>query len=159
MRFFESLKKAVALLIVVFSLLFVFVNPSYADSTPQIDFTGDWQENVTDKLVPGGKFIINYDENRLPARRTSYRGLPSWEIQAVLQFEGDDPVTFKLLRTGQNQHVTPQEVSIPADAKEIILWFENYGYDPYDTAQNNNARYYDSNYSQNYHFPLTKSAS
>jgi len=157
MKFFESLRKAVALFIIVFSLLLVFVSPSYADSSAKIDFTKDWQENITGQLVPGGKFTINYDQTRLPNRRTSYRGLSSWHINAGIQFEGNGPVTYKSLEEYQ-QEMTSKEVSIPADAKEVIIWFEHYGYDPYDTAQNNEARYYDSNYSQNYHFPVTKSA-
>lgn len=77
MKVFQYLKKAVVLSLIVFSLFFALVNPSYASCSSQIDFTSDWQENITNEIVPGGTLTINYDASRLPERRTYYRGSPT----------------------------------------------------------------------------------
>ncbi len=66
--------------------------------TTTINFTKDWQENLTGELTPGSKFTINYDESRLIYCRTSYRGLPSWQIDVGLQFEDNGQVQYKSLR-------------------------------------------------------------
>jgi hypothetical protein len=120
-----------------------------------INFTKDWQENLIGKLSPGGQFTINYDERRLTGCRTSYRGLPSWQIDVGLQFEANGQVQYQSLRQGQNDYISPVEIDIPADAQKVNIWFENYGYDPYDTSGNNNTRYYDSDYGKNYNFQLS----
>ncbi|MDZ8104576.1 MAG: DUF6209 family protein [Nostoc sp. DedQUE12a] len=154
MKIFPFLKKAVALFLVVFSLSFAFVNPSYAAGSAEINFTKDWQENLAGELTPGSKLKIVYDESRLTCRRSSYRGLPSWQILAGLQFEDNSTVQYKSLRKAQNNFLTPVEIDIPANAKKVNIWFENYGYDPYDTAEQNDTRCYDSDYGKNYNFQL-----
>ncbi|MCC5661584.1 DUF6209 family protein [Nostoc sp. XA010] len=120
-----------------------------------INFTKDWQEILTGELTLGGKFTINYDESRLPYFRTIYRGLPSWQIDVGLQFENNGQVQYKLLRQGQNNYLPPVKIDIPINAQKVNIWFENYGYDPYDTSGNNDTRCYDSNYGKNYRFQLS----
>lgn len=123
--------------------------------TATINFTKDWQENLIGELTPGGKFTINYDESRLPYFRTIYRGLPSWQIDVGLQFEDNGQVQYKSLRQEQNNYLSPVEIDIPTNAQKVNIWFENYGYDPYDTSGNNNTRCYDSDYGKNYNFQLS----
>ncbi|MCC5659221.1 DUF6209 family protein [Nostoc sp. XA010] len=120
-----------------------------------INFTPDWQENLTGELTPGGKFTINYDESRLTCFRTSYRGSPSWQIDVGVQFDDNSQVQYTSLRQGQNNYLSPVEIDIPANARKVNIWFENYGYDPYDASGNNNSRCYDSDYGKNYSFQLS----
>lgn len=120
-----------------------------------INFTKDWQENLTGELNQGGKFTINYDESRLTYFRTSYRGSPSWQIDVGLQFEDNGQVQYKSLRQAQNDYLSPVEIDIPTNAQKVNIWFENYGYDPYDTSGSNNTRCYDSDYGKNYNFQLS----
>jgi hypothetical protein len=155
MKTFQFLKKSLALFLVVFSLSFVFVSPSYAVSSAEINFTKDWQENVTGQLAPSGKLKIIYDESRLTCRRTSYRGIPSWQILAGFQFEDNGQVQYKSLRKRQDNFLTPLEIDIPSNAQKLNIWFENYGYDPYDTSEQNDTRCYDSDYGNNYNFQLS----
>ena len=119
-----------------------------------INFSKDWQENLTGELTPRGKFTINYDESRLTCFRTSYRGLPSWQIDVGIQFDDNGQVQYKSLRQEQNNYLSPVEIDIPANAQKVNIWFENYGYDPYNTSGNNNTRCYDSDYGKNYSFQL-----
>lgn len=116
-----------------------------AADIPEIDFTSDFQETVSGDLVPGGKFKVKYDSERLTCDRSYQDGLPAWSILGYVKFGEDDKPFYKSLETPEKDRILTQEYDIPSDAKEVIMWFFNNG--EYTSC-------YDSEYGANYHFAL-----
>jgi len=121
-----------------------------AAAEPEIAFTSDYQENLTGDLVPGGTFKISYDSQRLTCNRDTHYGQPSWSIYAYAQFAEDAEPEYKVLQPFAEEGILTGEFDIPSDAKEVVMWFYNWGY--YTGFQQ--PQCYDSDYSANYHFPL-----
>ncbi|NEO56932.1 MAG: hypothetical protein F6K54_29985 [Okeania sp. SIO3B5] len=114
---------------------------------PEIEFTSDFQENLTGELVQGGKFKVSYDSNRLTCARGEKYGGPVWSILGYVQFVKDGESSYKPLETPGEDVILTQEYDIPSGAEEVIMWFYN------NDGMNNPC--YDSDYGANYHFPLS----
>jgi hypothetical protein len=110
---------------------------------PQISFTEDWQAKVQGVLRPGGRFTVRYDSNRLPEERSTYNGAPTWNIFAFASFSGA-PAVQEALKTPGGPVLLTREFEIPADARDITLWFMNTG--------RSGREFWDSHYGQNYCF-------
>ncbi len=110
---------------------------------PQITFTQDWQAKVQGVLRPGGRFTVRYDASRLPEERSTYNGQPTWNIFAFASFSGA-PAVRETLKTPGGPNLMTQEFAIPADARDITMWFMNTG--------RSGQEFWDSHYGQNYCF-------
>jgi hypothetical protein len=110
---------------------------------PQISFTEDWQAKVQGVLRPGGRFTVRYDASRLPEERSTSNGIPTWNIFAFASFSGA-PSVQETLKTPGGPTVMAQEFEIPADARDITMWFMNTG--------RSGREFWDSHYGQNYCF-------
>lgn len=118
-----------------------------AADIPEIDFTSDFQESVSGDLVPGGRFKVEYDSERLTCARGGEEGLIGWNILGYVKFSENDKPSNKSLETPGKDRILTQEYDIPSDAKEVIMWFLNNG-------DENPEGCYDSQYGANYHFAL-----
>lgn len=121
-----------------------------------IIFTKDFREAVKGDLLPGRDVLIYYDADRLPQERSTYNGLPAWSIVAYAQFSASDPpvsvplasetgiVTTKRTPLPDGGTMMKAQLSVPASAQALTMWFVNSG--------RSGAVYYDSDYGRNYTF-------
>ena len=49
-------------------------------------FNNDWTETLAGDLAQGGELVVDYDLNRLPQHRSTFRGAVMWDIIALVQF-------------------------------------------------------------------------
>jgi hypothetical protein len=118
-------------------------------SDTSVVFTNDWQQSVTGPLKRGQSFTLLYDSNRLPRERSTYNGLPTWNILAHVQFAPHRTVTQVALQTPGTDEILKAHIDIPADTTEVILWFSNSG--------RSGQEYWDSNFEKNYRFSVNDS--
>lgn len=118
----------------------------------RIRFNVDWSEQVEGRLVKGGVAVIDYAWARLPNCRIIYRGWPGWDIIANAQFDsGEMPYGQSVAYADQGTVDGKQRrlalFTIPDNASDIALWFENTEYPPL-------CQEWDSDYGRNYHFAI-----
>ena len=101
---------------------------------PSIDFTKNWEENVRGELGVGRKFQINYDGSRLKA-----------PISVEYKFNDGPNFQTESMGTPDSNDIYHKTILIPIDANKVVIWFK--GGDPPN---------YDSNFGNNYKFPITK---
>jgi hypothetical protein len=102
---------------------------------PSIDFTNDWKKTVHGELGIGREFRINYNGSRLAGHVTveyKFSDGPDYESETMGDPDSND--------------IYHHTISIPVEANKVVIWFKNEG-DPPE---------YDSNFGQNYHFPVTR---
>ena len=108
---------------------------------------GAWAPSFDKAVVPGGSFVVESDESRLPNCRPSYMGNPTWSILAHVRFDDGrevvKPVAGRVPTVGG-----PQAFSVPDDATGAKVWFENVGYYPGNDGPV--CRDWDSRYGANY---------
>nr|AXM42916.1 hypothetical protein [Pyxidicoccus fallax] len=119
-------------------------------------FTHTWNQRLEGDLTPGGKLSIYYDPHRMPLARDYLFGAPAQPITAHVKFSEQGPVQDKVLWSpaGILRHVDKdplgygsmlfQELVIPPDAEEVIVWF--------DYRSSDGQVHYDSDYGRNYAF-------
>eukprot|EP01121_Diplochlamys_sp_Union-15-3_P016949 TRINITY_DN5873_c0_g1_i1.p1 TRINITY_DN5873_c0_g1~~TRINITY_DN5873_c0_g1_i1.p1 ORF type:complete len:122 (-),score=11.67 TRINITY_DN5873_c0_g1_i1:36-401(-) len=112
-----------------------------ASTSGAIEFFKDWKIEVTGKLKRGSSIEIVYDYDRLPLVRSSYVGVPNWDIYVCYRFSPDQKFREKPMLRDPSYIL-----SIPENAEFLELYFWNVG---------NGGSFYDSNYSQNFHFQLS----
>ena len=102
---------------------------------PNIDFTADWEENVHGELGVGRQFQINYVGSRLQA-------------PVIVEYKFNDGPDYqsKYLVNPDTKNIYHATISIPVDADKVVIWFKH----------KNDPDKYDSDFGQNYHFPITK---
>ena len=107
---------------------------------PIIGFDSNFYERLMGKLLRGGQFYILYDSKRLHGNTN---------ITAGVKFSAQGAVISKNLAGplgSTTMHVA--NIKIPADAKEVILWF-------YHLSNSDGNYIYDSDYGKNYKFTLS----
>ena len=113
---------------------------------PTLTFAADWTETATPALVAGVEDFVSYDPARLPTcRGTLPSGEDGWSIGASYSINGIPLGSFPV--AGQGLTNTPAgPLFTPPFAGDLAMWFE------ITSAWGCTA--FDSNYSQNYHFPV-----
>jgi len=48
-----------------------------------ITFANDWTQTLDGDLAQGGELAVDYDLNRLPAHRDTFRGAAVWDVLAL----------------------------------------------------------------------------
>ncbi|MBX7174225.1 MAG: hypothetical protein K1X72_24845 [Pyrinomonadaceae bacterium] len=125
-------------------------------NTPQIIFTGDFQQNITEEIKAGTEVTILFDSKRLPFERSvDKKGKPQWEISAFYQFSPVGPINevklvpekkVKKAEATVTDEVLKGSFTVPAGSQEAILWFLNTG--------KSGEVYFDSAFGYNYRFPV-----
>jgi hypothetical protein len=103
-----------------------------------VRFLSDWSQQQDGEIRAGELLHIEYDPQRLPHCRSSRYGQPAWSIAAYLRFHPGGQEESGRVAPGPQ----PWEITVPNDAKNIELWFNN-------TDQSGCASW-DSRYGQNY---------
>ena len=120
-----------------------------------VRFEGTGAPTLSGELRTGGRLIVDYDPVRLPDCRGSQAGLPAWDITVNARFHpGLQLYGGKLVRqvdasTGRlliPPAPEPYQVTVPAGAREVELWFQN--------IDAGGCRAWDSNGGANYWFPV-----
>jgi hypothetical protein len=124
-----------------------------------LQFLSEWRQIQQGNIVPGVKLIIEYDPERLPHCRLTWRGAQVWDIEAFIKFHpGGEFYTGSLLEKirqppGHGMVVALQpkgyEVVVPMGATQVELWFRN----SYQVSSRCEA--WDSRFGQNYWFNVT----
>lgn len=110
-------------------------------------YRADWSETLTGSLRGGGALVIDYDPARLPQCRTTYRGYPAWQIDAVYRFDGGPARSTPVNQGGE---AVPVRIDVPANALRIETWFRiSTPYPPTGCTA------YDSDYGRNYTFAIS----
>jgi len=124
-----------------------------------INFLNDWTQTLDGDLVQGGELVVNYDLNRLPARRDTFRGAAVWDILALARFHPDGQILAASVTTpvssspgGMTVDRAPAlaSFSVPGDAGYVELWFLNVGYAPFGEPP----KAWDSRFGDNYVFTV-----
>ena len=103
-----------------------------------VRFLSDWSQQQDGEIRAGELLHIEYDPERLPHCRSSRYGQPAWSIAAYLRFHPGGQEESGRVAPGPQ----PWEITVPNDAKNIELWFNN-------TDQSGCASW-DSRYGHNY---------
>ncbi len=113
-------------------------------------FLAGWAEEQRGAIVRGGQLVVEYDLNRLTNCQgfTKY-GQPAWNTQAYVRFLPggqlfQGPLVEHTYWTTVSSRAIPFEVTVPADATGVELWFYHSGYGCTGV--------YDSDYGANYRF-------
>ena len=120
-----------------------------------IHFNTGWRGFQRGDITQGGRLIIDYAADRLPACRRYHGGMPSWDIRAYVRFlPGGQLYNGNLLQhvegTPPNAYILdpptpiPFEVTVPTDATQVEMWFHNtdlFGCSVWDSRFGLNYRY------------------
>jgi hypothetical protein len=124
-----------------------------------LQFLPGWEQRRQGQISPGGKLIIEFDPSRLPQCRQSSHGAQVWDIEVGMIFHpGGQCFVGSVMKKvcmpegGPTVSLEPQpyEVTVPADATHVEMWFKNY-----TTIGGQGCEAWDSRYCQNYWFTVT----
>jgi hypothetical protein len=101
-----------------------------------LQFQPGWNEVLIGDLAQGGQLKIDYDPARLTGCRRYHGGMPAWDIWGYVRLHPNGPLYKEnmvrhLDGTPPKQQVLdppmpkPLEVSVPIDATQVELWFNN----------------------------------
>jgi hypothetical protein len=128
-----------------------------------INFLNDWTQTLDGDLVQGGELAVNYDLNRLSARRDTFRGAAVWDILALARFQPDGRILAASVTApvssspgGMTIDRSPAVASfpVPGDAAYVELWFLNIGYAHFGEPP----KAWDSRFGDNYVFTVRPSS-
>ncbi len=105
-------------------------------------FAADWSEQRTGALAAGGEATIAYDLARL----STCRGEP-WDITANVRFGDPSPGGLGGEQVTASVRGGSASFTVPPNAQELVIWFENTGA---------GCQAWDSNYGANYTFDLAQ---
>jgi len=123
-----------------------------------VRFVADWTSTLTGDLAQGEKLAIEFDPQRLPQCRLSWRGAEVGDITGYARFHPSGEVfSGSLLQhvssssgIGTTLQPIPWQVSVPFDAAQLELWFHNF----YQVSSRCDA--WDSRFGQNYWFDVAQ---
>jgi hypothetical protein len=131
--------------------------PVSATATALLRFARDYTQTLEGRLNPGGQLTIEYDPARAKLTH-SLNGFPAWGVQAFVRLvPGGEVVEGAAVvfqssfgRPAKRPLPRPVVVPIPDDATEVQVWFRNW------TGADRPAEFWDSNFGQNYRFPVDR---
>ncbi len=124
-----------------------------------LQFLKGWEPRQHGQIRPGGKLVVEFDPERLPQCRQSSHGAQVWDIEVGMIFHPGGQwfvgSVMKKIRMPNNGPVVglepqPYEVTVPADATRVEMWFKNY-----TTIGGRGCEAWDSRYCQNYWFIIS----
>lgn len=123
------------------------------DEMPVLSFHADWQVEQTGEIKTGQPLRLHYDLERATGCRTGgYHGSASWDVTPKLQVDGNSvPAQTITFAKSWSERGQQDVIVLLPEGKEMILWFENSGYEYYAGRA---CMAYDSNFGKNYHFTL-----
>jgi hypothetical protein len=116
---------------------------------PTLRFDRDWNVAADGLIIAGGRARVVYDAERLPSPRPLLgNGLPAWSITCCYRFAPESEIhTAAISGIAANGHDGVLELDVPHAATALELWF--YASDRWGHRE------WDSDYGQNFHFPVT----
>lgn len=119
-------------------------------------FSANWIVTAYGARRQGAYLRLHYELDRLPDCRGTHNGYPCWDVVAHARFlPGSQEVSGSVRRlltengTPTNQaEAVPFVTSIPGDAEEVEIWFENYG------GCGSGCQAWDSNFGANFRFDI-----
>lgn len=113
-----------------------------------LTFGADWSEAASGPVTQGGIVKVAYAPERLGACRHEPGGARAWDIHASWRFlPGGETGTASLFAgTAPSAPPLVPQVSVPAKATSMELWFSN--------SDTTGCVAWDSNYGDNYAFPV-----
>lgn len=96
------------------------------DPAPRAHLTFDAEGKLFSEgsLRSGGKVVVSYDLDRLPACRGTSGGLPQWTITGFAQVDGGTARSFEVSRVaGDDREPIDAELELPRGAS-LSLWFQ-----------------------------------
>lgn len=136
--------------------------PPHQEEQPHatLQFLTGWEQRRQGQIRPGGKLVIDFDPARLPQCRQSSHGAQVWDIEVGMIFHPGGQwfvgSVMRKVRMPENGPIVslepqPYEVTVPADATRVEMWFKNY-----TTIGGHGCEAWDSRYCQNYWFSVVK---
>ncbi|NMO17609.1 hypothetical protein HPC49_18335 [Pyxidicoccus fallax] len=124
---------------------------SLTTPTATVRFLGGWSQEQRGAIVRGGQLVVDYELYRMTdCHNSTYAGQQAWDTLAYVRFQPGGQLFSGSVKqaTGSTTFVNKPFVvpTVPADATSVELWFFTSG----RTCQSR----YDSNYGQNYRFPV-----
>jgi len=125
-----------------------------------LQFLVGWEHRQQGQIRPGGKLVVEFDPARLPHCRQSSHGAQVWDIEVGMIFHpggqwfgGSVMKKVRMPESGPIVSLEPQpyEVTVPADAAHVEMWFKNY-----TTIGGRGCETWDSRYCQNYWFGVVR---
>ncbi len=125
-----------------------------------LQFLVGWEQRQQGQIRPGGKLVVGFDPARLPQCRQSSHGAQVWDIEVGMVFRpggqwfvGSVMKKVRMPNSGPIVSLEPQpyEVTVPADATHVEMWFKNY-----TTIGGQGCEAWDSRYCQNYWFTVAR---
>jgi hypothetical protein len=113
-------------------------------------FNKDLTVEVQGTLAPGGRVRVQYDLERLTDCRASSNGYDAWGITGYFSVDGGQPKTFDVTTTEDRRRVAREAIINLPSGGDLAFWFVNT--DRYGCVA------YDSDFGNNFHFPLDASA-
>ncbi|QDE93119.1 hypothetical protein BHS06_31350 [Myxococcus xanthus] len=118
--------------------------------TATVRFLNGWTHSQHGAIVRGGTLVVDYDLYRMTdCHHSTYAGQQAWDTLAYVRFLPSGQLFSGSVKqaTGSTSFVNkPFEVTVPSDATSVETWFF--------TSGRTCAPRYDSNYAQNYVFPV-----
>lgn len=123
---------------------------SLTTPTATVRFLGGWMQEQRGAIVRGGQLVVDYELYRMTdCHNSTAYGQQAWDTLAYVRFLPGGQLFSGSVKeaTGSTTFVNkPFTVTVPADATRVEMWFFTSG----RTCQSR----YDSNYGQNYGFPV-----
>jgi len=104
-------------------------------------FLSNWSHQQSSEIRAGETLRIEYDPRRLPEHRAERYGQRAWNIAAHLRFHPGEQAETRDVSVGAT------EISVPANTRQIELWFHN--------TDHTGGSAWDSRYGQNYWLDVT----
>jgi hypothetical protein len=119
-----------------------------------IDFDRNrWEPSVHGTVTAGAPVGVHYDGLRLPRCRTTNRNT-AWSIEMHYRFDDGEIQSIFVQGAGAPDRV--HDIAVPADARTLTVWFENY--DLINNGQHGDrdkpCRDWDSVFGANYTFQI-----
>jgi hypothetical protein len=118
--------------------------------TATVRFLTGWTQEQRGAIVRGGQLVVDYDLYRMTdCHNSTYAGQQAWDTLAYVRFLPGGQLFSGSVKqaTGSTTFVSkPFEVTVPSDATSVQTWF-------FTSGRMCQSRY-DSNYGQNYTFPV-----
>ncbi|GHG95136.1 DUF6209 family protein [Comamonas sp. JC664] len=122
--------------------------------TATVSFHTGWTHAQHGAIVRGGQLVVDYNLYRMTdCHLSTYNGVQVWDTLAYVRFLPSGQLfsgSVKQATGGTTFEKKPFEVTVPSDATSVELWFL--------TAGRTCTQRYDSNYGQNYAFPVEAQA-
>jgi hypothetical protein len=117
-----------------------------AGGTTVITFDGDWNEKASGPIRAGHRVIVRYDISRLPGCTGGMYGQPAYRVMGNYLVDGGEPRLFEVSKVENGELVAAEAAIEVPRGRELTFFFH--------VSNRWGCMEYDSNFGENYHFPI-----